>query len=78
MEFNYNPESAPDPEYIEKRHYLDVLEEFGDMMPRVTVTIRLDRIGSNDYAVMKSLFSAVSMEYRRIISNRLKKRRDKK
>ena len=72
-EYNFMFDKDARPVYYEKKHYLDVMPGFEDIMPKVCITVRLDRIQPDDYAIMQAIFSAASEAYREILTKRLKK-----
>ena len=72
-EYNFMYDKDARPVYYEKKHYLDVMPGFEDIMPKVCITVRLDRIRPDDTIVLQEIFSEASRAYRAILARRLKK-----
>ena len=72
-EYNYMYDSEGKPVFAEKKHYLDVMPGFKEMMPHVCITVRIDKIQPDDSEIMQAIFSAASEVYKEILAKRLKK-----
>ena len=63
--------------YHEIKHIFDVDLIFQDIMPKVTMTLRIDRLTEDSEEISREIFEAAYNAYKEILSRKLYKQGDR-
>lgn len=72
-EFTFHYDEKLKPVYHENKHIFDVDLIIKDIMPKVTMTLKIDRLTADSAEISKEIFEAAYNAYKEILSRKLHK-----
>lgn len=72
-EYTFHYDEKIKPVYHESKHTFDVDLIIQDIMPKVTMTLRIDRLTADSAEISKEIFDAAYNAYKEILSRKLYK-----